>query len=369
MRNHNLIFFLFPSFIVCFSILIYSLLSYQLYRDQFLFFSIFSFLVIYLTYLMAFQSNINFLETSQKNDKNSYLILIMLLSSSTMILYQFLAGFPAFSLINDEAKLQVSNYPILVRFYRILGLIPVIYFLVTRDEKLKNIVISYVWIMVILGFLTAFRGYAIPYLISLMAIYYDKNFKSSFLIYGFIFIAAFIMFLSFIEGGMDIFSVLELIFIRVTEVQLIGTTQLIESSNNIDYLPILDEFNTLFSKLFSNGGLSLQQYLYQIVHDGDKNFLEVANFFIAEIIIFYGNLGFVIFLFFFFSFIYIFSNFKFTALSISFCFVVFLGMVDGLINGKMIFRVTEYIFFLTFCHVLISLFNLFLKRSNIIIKS
>ena len=178
MRNHNLIFFLFPSFIVCFSILIYSLSSYQLYRDQFLFFSIFSFLIIYLTYLMAFQSNINFLRTSQKDDRNSYLILIMLLSSSTMILYQFLAGFPAFSLLNDEAKLQVSNYPILVRFYRILGLIPVIYFLVTRDEKLKNMVISYVWIMVVLGFLTAFRGYAIPYLISLMAIYYDRNFSN-----------------------------------------------------------------------------------------------------------------------------------------------------------------------------------------------
>lgn len=272
--------------------------------------------------------------------ENDIIIKLCILSFISILTYLILAGVPLFSEDPASNKLQVSKYPILVRFYRITGLVPVIIGILSDNKQIKKILQLYCASMVILGFLTAFKGYAIPYLASYLILKYrGMNIR-----YAITIMTAVILSLYYLSVAADVEVSVALAFLyeRITDLQLLGTSVLIENYRSIEYYPIFSEIILPFQKLIYSDPMSLQQSLYQIYHVFDENKLELANFYLAEIFLYYGLFWSIVFVSFQLVIVaFVLPKFIRTRLGLSIIITTNILVIDGLMNGKLIFRMID----------------------------
>ena len=100
--------------------------------------------------------------------------------------------------------------------------------------------------------------------------------------------------------------------------------------------------------------LSLQQNLYQIYHVYDENKLELANFYNAELIFYYGFAWSLFFMLALMIVIIVVVK-RFVRSRFAFAAVVLLNMsiIDGLMNGKLVFRILDCSFFIIISYLIV----------------
>ena len=253
--------------------------------------------------------------------------------------YVFLAGMPLLSSDPAAAKLQVSDYPVLIRFYRTIGLVPVVLAFLGKDEVILAFVRKYCLSMAAIGFLTAFKGYAFVYIAGYL-ICSDRLFTSKNFALLLLLIPLLIIFVAYL-ADIKLLDTLPYVLERLTTLQFLGTEVLRGAHGNIDYLPIFGEIELMFLKVFSDEAMSLQQNLYQIYHTFDENKLELANFYPAEIFYFYGIFGLFVFQLFLTLLIVLLRIIKKTLFVTVLLVIMHLAVIDGLVNGKLIFRLID----------------------------
>jgi len=278
---------------------------------------------------------------------------IMIVAIATMIAYIVLAGFPLLSSSPESDKLKVSQYPILVRFYRTIGLIPLIVAILVKDDRIHTTIIHYSITMILLGFLTAFKGYPVPFILALIAlIFIEKKISVKFLLTILLIAAATIIFIM-LASNVDFWNIGDFIIGRILTMQLLGTSELLSNYQSINYTPIVSEILLIPSKIFSENAMSLQQELYQLYHIYDYNKLELANFYLAEIYVYFGYKGIVSFLLISFLVLVLIRIWRYSVIAFA-CLVSFnISVIDGLINGKLIFRMVDFILFLMFSMLIV----------------
>jgi len=323
------------------SIVLYSIVSNVEYAVDLVFYSVATFTCLLLWNSLFLSLKIRQVRKIKLTDadirKNK---LIMWLSFMTMFAYLILSGFPLLSAFPEEAKLQVSEYPILVRFYRLTGLIPLFVYILTGDDRLKTSLLYYCISMIIFGFLTAFKGYAVLYIIGLVCMY-EQNFG----VLKKITLAAILLICVFFFIGkaanIEIIDVAGYIINRFSYVQLLGTVELMSIHRDINYLPVISELALLPKKLFTSDSMSLQQILYQSYHSFDPNKLELANFYWAELYYFFGEVGIILFALILILFFLFLRNCKMTPFLLSCAVIMNISVMDGLLNGKLFFRIID----------------------------
>ena len=272
------------------------------------------------------------------SDRRSVYFLSYICGFASLV-YVFLAGVPLLSFDPASAKLQVSDYPILIRFYRTIGLVPVVLAFLGKDELIQAFVRKYCLFMVTIGFLTAFKGYAFVYiagyLICSNRLFITKNFALLLLL-----IPVLIIFVAYL-ADIELLDTLPYVLDRLTTLQFLGTEVLRGAHENIDYLPIFGEIELMFNKVFSDEAMSLQQNLYQIYHTYDENQLELANFYPAEIFYFYGIFGLFVFQLFLTLLVVLLRLIKKTRFATVLLVIMHLAFIDGLVNGKLVFRLID----------------------------
>lgn len=323
------------------SIVLYSIASNEEYAIDLIFYSIgtFAYLLLWNSLFLSLKirqvSRINLTDDDVKKHK-----LIMWLSFLTMFAYLILSGFPLLSAFPEEAKLKVSEYPILIRFYRITGLIPLFVYILTGDARLKTALLYYCIAMIFCGFLTAFKGYAILYVIGLVCMYW-RNFGWFKMVALAGILLPSVFFFIGKAANIEIGGVAEYIVNRFSYVQLLGTVELMSRHGDINYLPVISELALLPKKLFTSDSMSLQQILYQSYHSFDPNKLELANFYLAELYLFYGIIGLMLFGLIFIIFFLLLRNCKMTPFLFSCAVIMNISVMDGLLNGKLFFRIID----------------------------
>jgi hypothetical protein len=252
--------------------------------------------------------------------------------------YLLLTGVPLLSSDPAAAKLQVSDHPVLIRFYRTIGLVPVVLAFLGKDEVILAFVRKYCLSMVAIGFLTAFKGYAVVYVAGYL-ICSDRLFTSKNIAFLLLLIPLLITFVAYL-ADIQLLDTFPYLLERLTTLQFLGTEVLRGAHSNIEYLPIFGEIELMFLKVFSDEAMSLQQNLYQIYHTYDENKLELANFYPAEIFYFYGIFGLFVFQLFLTLLIVLLRIIK-TRFVTALLVIMHLASLDGLVNGKLVFRLID----------------------------
>lgn len=329
--------------------------AWRMFEYEYLYLYLTSSIYIYIFFINHYAINPKFAIISQKTlviKEINLLYLLCFVSIASTILYLILAGVPLLSTNPALSKLQVSQYPFLVRFYRITGLLPIFMIMASNDIKYKEIIKKYSLIMVFLGFLTAFKGYAVPYIASYLLLRFSGI--NIYFIFKIILATMIAMLYLSIAGGVDFVEVLEFLLERITELQILGTNVLADNYLNIIYYPIISEFTLPIMKIVSPEILSLQQNLYQIYHVYDENKLELANFYNAELIFYYGFAWSLFFMLALMIVIIVVVK-RFVRSRFAFAAVVLLNMsiIDGLMNGKLVFRILDCSFFIFISYLIV----------------
>jgi len=272
--------------------------------------------------------------------------------------YLIISGFPMLSEEPHVAKLQVSQYPILIHLFRNGSIFIALWLIIARVRV--GAINNYLYLCMIISILTAFKGYVVPYILLYIYVNQKSNFTFGKVALLFLVIVITIEILFGKYGGLSIDG-FTYIFNRLTEGQIAGSIVLMDNYQYIDYVPLVDDIFVLLGKFFDSEVLSLQQELYQIYHS-DVRLLELSNLWFLELYLFLGGLALLVVFLIVPPLYYLYKALFKSTLSRVFIIYSILPMADGVMNGKIFYKFMDYIlsaliiFFLAFIASKIILF-------------
>jgi hypothetical protein len=267
---------------------------------------------------------------------------------STIVI--ILLGVPLFSEDVNVSKMQIANYPILVRFFRIGIPYSLIYLSLLANNSLypKKRLKKIYFVSFLISPLFGFKGYIgfvfFPFLFYLSL---GKKRLIRFFIPILILLLVSLITISFIEG-IPLTDAINYLIARLTEVNLLGNILALENPNEIEGIyPVYSEIIALLERIGGSKEINLMQSkLFEFYMNGNPYNMHVS---VSAIIEFYSSMGtfgiglfgiiYAITMAILYNLINYSRNLTFKSMALVFLIVFY----DGILNGLLVFKFLDLI--------------------------